>query len=263
MNSNRLEQLTQKLEHSLDCLAELSAINKAHSLEISSQRNDASRVPGKCFRADPYCELDTAAALHKAIDCIEETVGKISDEIDQPWNRRPLRKVDEAISSELAMCLGKVTLHHPFQPFLRGYLEPCETRVVAPFLPVGLVQYLEKIPYVRGSLKRENHGHWGYHYHYYDTKERRSDTLLTFDNDPTTNCPNATPCKPHTACNQGCLPQLKWEKHSEKGTIKAKMGRWGDEKRESAYSVCKPDTLKWDLSKFKHPKSDASDLWPR
>lgn len=129
---------------------------------------------------------------------------------------------------------------------LRGDVEIRRAIPLVEAIPDTLVQYLITVPGLREQLAKERHGHWGYHYHYLDARDRRSDTLLTFDQK------SATPLN----------PTLRWEKHAERRGFEARAANWGDSKRESIYSVCKPDVLRFPLSEFKRPASHSKIVWP-
>jgi hypothetical protein len=118
---------------------------------------------------------------------------------------------------------------------------------IAPPISEGVFQLLVMVPGTRDWIKRELHGvQWGYHYHYLDAKNRRSDTLLTFDRD------SKNPINPN----------LCWERHAEGDKIRAKANLWGCDKRQSVYSVCYPDIKRFTLSNFKRPATDAAVVWP-
>jgi len=90
-------------------------------------------------------------------------------------------------------------------------------------------------------LRKENHGQ-GYHFHYCDKRERRSDTILTFD-DPT--------------------PSLFFEKHAEnKAKFIAKPMSWSSGRRFSVYGACLPIWRKMGPAHFKRPGNKASVLYP-
>jgi hypothetical protein len=131
-------------------------------------------------------------------------------------------------------------------PILRGEVELLKTEPIAVGIPDEVVEFLVTVPGTTDQITRESHGHWGYHYHYLDSKGRRSDTLLTFD---------------RTSLNV-TNPKLCWEKHAEGGKFKARAGAWGSDKRQSVYLVCHPHASKFGLSAFKRPASDAEIVWP-
>jgi hypothetical protein len=146
--------------------------------------------------------------------------------------------------------LGAEEIRGPLIPFLRGNLESILRVVVAPDLPENVVALFLTIPGLKELLKRENHGHWGYHFHYYDAKQRRSDTLLTFARQLKT-LPDGRKVKVVT-----------WERHSETSHFAARAATWGTNKRASMYNACVGDSAKRNLNDFKKPAKDAQALWP-
>lgn len=161
-----------------------------------------------------------------------------------------IRQKNFAIVQDDLWSLGAEEIRGPLIPFLRGSLEPILRVVVAPDLPESVVALFLTIPGLKELLKRENHGHWGYHYHYLDAKERRSDTLLTFARQLKT-LPDGQKVKVVT-----------WERHSESSHFAARAATWGTNKRESVYGACVGDSAKRDLNDFKRPDKDAQALWP-
>lgn len=146
--------------------------------------------------------------------------------------------------------LGTEEIRGPLITFLRGKLEPIRRVVVAPDLPDKVLALFLTIPGLKELLKREIHGHWGYHYHYLDAKERRSDTLLTFDRQLKA-LPNGQQVKVVT-----------WERHSETNHFAARAAIWGAKKRQSVHEACVGDSAKRNLNDFKKPAKDAEALWP-
>jgi len=146
--------------------------------------------------------------------------------------------------------LGAEEIRGPLIPFLRGNLEPILRVVVAPDLPENVVALFLTIPSLKELLKRENHGHWGYHYHYLDAHGRRSDTLLTFER------------QLKTLSDGKKVKVVTWERHSESSHFAARAASWGANKRESVYEACVGDSAKRNLNDFKKPTKDAQALWP-
>jgi hypothetical protein len=184
----------------------------------------------------------------RLIASIEESAGDIARRCDQPWRRV---RTDGGGGKQEGVgrgvwTLGTVEFLVEKRPIRRGAVELRRTEALAPDLPDAVVEYLVTVPGTRDHLAREIHGHWGYHYHYLDHRNRRSDTLLTFDRDSPT----------------GIMPTLCWERHAEGQKFKARAAQWGTDKRESVYSACRPDTLRFSLADFKHPASDAEEVWP-
>lgn len=181
---------------------------------------------------------------------IDDSIGTLQGAIENDdLDLRPRRQGFPGFQDNL-WSLGAEEFYGQLVPFLRGNLQPIRRVVVAPALPENVVFLFLAIPGLRETLTRENHGHWGYHYHYLDAKKRRSDTLLTFD---------------RKLKVQGCGQTDKivtWEKHSEASHFKARAATWGDKKRQSVYEACVGDSTKRNLNDFKKPGKDAEALWP-
>lgn len=181
---------------------------------------------------------------------IDDLIGKMQSAIEQDDLDLHPRRKDFSDVHDSHWSLGAEEIHGPLLPFLRGNLEPILRVVVAPALPENVVILFLTIPGLREILTRENHGHWGYHYHYLDAKKRRSDTLLTFDR------------KLKTQHGGQKDKVVTWEKHSEASHFKARAATWGDKKRQSVYKACVGDSTKRNLNDFKKPGKDAETLWP-
>ena len=172
-----------------------------------------------------------------------------------------LKEIDDLIPTDFAadipsdftlgksevFCFGTVQKLLEQKPILRGLAEAVETVPVGSTQSQKLAFYLISIPGLKEKLCRENHDHFGYHYHYLDKDKRRSDTVLTFG-------------KPQIG-TKGFT--LFFEKHAiKKAGFPAKMDLWGEKKRISTYETCVPDLNKRLLSEFKRPSVNASPLWP-
>ncbi|MDK3075796.1 hypothetical protein QO034_22330 [Sedimentitalea sp. JM2-8] len=181
---------------------------------------------------------------------IDDLVGDLQSAIEQDDLDLSARQKNFPAIYDDRWSLGTEELRGPLMPFLRGNLEPIRSVVVAPDLPEGVFALFLSIPGLKELLKREIHGHWGYHYHYLDAKERRSDTLLTFDRQLKT-LPGGQQVKVVT-----------WERHGETSHFAARAATWGAKKRESVYEACLGDSAKRNLNDFKKPAKDAEALWP-
>ncbi len=188
------------------------------------------------------------ATARSLVTSIEEALLSITGFHGQEWRRNQVRNYVRRNGhfDEYGWSIGTVVYHLENRPVLRGNIELCNTEPIGGNISERLVQYLIAIPGIRDQLMRERHGHWGYHYHYIDDSKRRSDTLLTFDH-RTSSIPS---------------PALWWERHAEHHNFKARANLWGVEKRESVYSACIPDTLRFGLQDFKCPKANAEVVWP-
>jgi hypothetical protein len=189
-----------------------------------------------------------APVARQLASSIEEAASEIVDGLD------PVQPQYDALPRSFALrdgdvdvwTLGAVTYRVSQRSILRGSIELRKTEPIAIGLPELAVYYFLSVPGIRDQLVRERHGHWGYHYHYVDSKSRRSDTLLTFDRNS---------IQPTTPC-------LCWERHAENGKFKARADLWGGEKRQSVYAACQPDISRFALSAFKRPAADAEVVWP-
>lgn len=188
-----------------------------------------------------------AAAAREMIGAIEESVQTIAGRLDSRWQRSEIDAYEgDNSDADSSWALGVVTFCVERLQILRGDIELRKTEPIAAGIPDEVVAFLVTVPGTRDQITRENHGHWGYHYHYLDSKGRRSDTLLTFDH----------------ASRNAATPNLCWEKHAEGDKFKARAGAWGSDKRQSVYTVCHPHALSFGLLAFKRPASDAEIVWP-
>ncbi|MCQ0093403.1 hypothetical protein [Roseovarius sp. M141] len=182
--------------------------------------------------------------LQPMLDELSTTLKEIDDQI--PSDFAADIPSDFTIGDSEVFCFGTVHKLLEQKPILRGFAEAVKSEPVGSTQSRKLAFCLISIPGLKEKLCRENHGHFGYHYHYLDKDERRSDTVLTFGN-PQAGTKGVT---------------LFFEKHAiKKAGFVAKMNLWGNKKRISTYATCAPDLKKWPLSEFKRPSIDASPLW--
>lgn len=223
-----------------DCIGGIVSA-RGHLRELSSVGRESSRWEN--FRQDLEDEVERLLLnLNAGIDELRDLIEK--HELN--WPEGPSVRTGD---QKEHWSLGTEEFRGHLIPFLRGELEPVRRVVVAPGLPDGVVILFLSIPRLRDLLERENHG-WGYHYHYLDSKSRRSDTLLTFEHEL------------RTLQDGQQVRVLTWERHSEKGHFAARAARWGDKKRESVYAACTDDSAKRALSDYKLPAKDAEAVWP-
>lgn len=191
-------------------------------------------------------EVDFSALLREIVDLVGDLRSAMKqDGLNLPTTQKNLELVHGDLWS-----LGAEEIRGPLIPILRGRLEPVLRVVVAPYLPENVVALFLTIHGLKELLKRENHGHWGYHYHYLDAKERRSDTLLTFAR------------RLKTLPDGRNVKVVTWERHGETSLFAARAGTWGANKRESVYRACVGDSSRRNLNDFKRPANDAQTLWP-
>lgn len=199
--------------------------------EVSNRENFEEEVNGLLCKID-----DLVGNLQSTMERDNLDLGADRNNPEDPYND--------------LWSLGVEEIRGPLIAFLRGKLEPVRRIVVAPDLPGNVLALFLTIPGIKGLLKREIHGHWGYHYHYLDAKERRSDTLLTFDPQVKT-LPDGQQVKVVT-----------WERHSETSHFAARAATWGAKKRQSVHEACVRDSAKRKLIDFKKPGKDADAIWP-
>lgn len=224
-----------------DCLGRIHRA-RGHLRELSSIGHEHGHADN--VRLDVEEEADKLLGqVQESIDVLDEAIRR--NEIGPPEDRT-LR----AGAEDGGWSLGTVELRTPLIPILRGSIEPVRRVVIAPRLPAGVVLFFLSIDGLRELLVREVHGHWGYHYHYLDAKERRSDTLLTFEQHLRTLRPGQQ------------VRVLTWERHAEKSKFKARAWDWADKKRESVYRACLTDSAKRALTDYKVPAKDAEIVWP-
>ena len=163
------------------------------------------------------------------------------------WRQRDGRDAS-ARSSESYV---SATLFAGRKPVLRGVLEQYWAFPASPPLSDELLAYLTRaIPGERDILVGEDHG-FGWHYHYCDRAERRSDVIMSFDS-RTTKSQGVTAVHP-----------LRWEPHAvNKARFQARPFSWRDRKRSSVYAACAGDLNTKQIQDFKTPSANAQDLWP-
>ena len=201
-------------------------------------------------RTDPLVILpEHEGEARELLGAIGLALHKIAGRLDIEWRPGQVGADecdDDYDDWDWSWALGAVTFSVQKYQFLRGEIELRKTEPIAPGIPDGVIEFLVTVPGTKDKITREIHGHFGYHYHYLDSKERRSDTLLTFDRKSTS----------------AATPDLCWERHAEGDKFKAKAGMWGVGKRKSVYSVCHPQASSIGLGNFKRPASDAEIVWP-
>lgn len=185
---------------------------------------------------------DDAAFLRENLGVIADSLRRLEDALgDEDAPPPPMETTDAFFS------LGRYETVETRRPIWGGHLEP----IVGRTLPVRsrvVVAFLISLP-DRDLLKRERHSHFGWHYHYLDARERRSDIVLCWDIRATV--------------QTGLVRPLFQEKHAEGGSaFKARPELWGDRKRQSVHAACAPD-LKRPIDEFRAPTNKAEAVWPR
>lgn len=113
-------------------------------------------------------------------------------------------------------------------------------------------------------LKPEIHGaNWGWHYHYLDRKQRRSDHLLSWD---TRTLPKeATAAKPEKVPRAMRGQPLFGEEHAEKDAeFAARPDLWGATKKQTMHTACSEHLARRGnkLDEFRCASSKAFAVWP-
>lgn len=137
----------------------------------------------------------------------------------------------------------------PIREIHRGYLEPFRYIAFVENVPDIAALYLMQLPGSADYLDRDNHG-VGWHYHYLPDRYTRSDVILSWDT------------RWQSVQKKDPRPIFQ-EKHGEgRYKFKAKPWLWGDEKRQSMHSVCKPDLDQWPIEEFRCASNKAAAVWP-
>jgi hypothetical protein len=77
--------------------------------------------------------------------------------------------------------LGSIILRLPIRTIHGGFVEPLMRAPIIRHVPETVVAFLLEIPGGRDLLQREHHNQIGWHYHYLNFKEARSDVVLCWD----------------------------------------------------------------------------------
>jgi len=234
---SRLAQVKRRLVAALDAAPQAwqSPPEQDVGFERLTKIGPRDRL-GVCFETPEFSE---------ALAEIDINVRMIDDALrdGEMHVYRPEERLPPMVPAE-GFCLGWVRIRHDFRGIVRGRLQVARDVPIAPSLTQRVVYFLISIGGSDDFLSRENHGHWGYHYHYCNWKEERSDTILCFDAAATREVP------------------LFSEKHAE-GNAKfpARPARWKSEKQKSIYFACAPDLKRWPKGPFKTPSKDATLVW--
>jgi hypothetical protein len=198
-------------------------------------------------RSEPEDSIHSAIPNREMFE-IEESIGLIA--FDSRRLRDALAMVGQTIrrierndsANAQFEYYGMLSIYQGRASFFRGYVDRHLNVPIVRSRDPGVIHFLAKIPNVGDKLKRENHAHFGIHYHYLNSSEERSDTILCF--------------------------QLgtDWPLFSEKQAVKssefpARPGGWSAKKRKSVYGVLKPETRRFPAKEFRPPSTDAAIVW--
>jgi hypothetical protein len=137
---------------------------------------------------------------------------------------------------------GMITHNLGRRSFYRGFLDKRRTVPLLRRSSPDLLAFLQKVPKFGDHLKRENHAHFGVHYHYLDASRKRSDTVLCF-------------------ASSKHWP-LFAEKHAERRALfSARPRGWSEDRRRSIYEVLNSEKGKFPGTEFRSPGRDSSLVW--
>lgn len=122
------------------------------------------------------------------------------------------------------------------KPILRGFVQPLRREPLLRGIPDRVALYIITLDGGNDYLERETHG-MGWHYHYLNRHQERSNVILSWDTRWKEPCPQT---KPPT------LRALFVEPHGEKSNscFVARTSLWGYKKRASIHDACLPDLTK-------------------
>ena len=199
----------------------------------------SAELPGELATSSPIY-VDQATELNEVLTELRELVARARDalEAEPPFYLGRVHTV--------AWSLGNVHRYAGSLSVAIGTLDRYFCEPVVPEFGSQLAHFFIGIPGLRDLLKRENHDHFGWHYHYCRKNRDRSDTILSFD------AYSSSPEKP-----------LLWEYHGEhKARFKARPYRWTAHTRENIYNSCKADVLNRPADQFRRPAKNAVLTWP-
>lgn len=228
-----------RLENLLKELRNFSNHEKVGFL-MSSERGGAEGVPAGdgCYPfIIPELFSEYASELLRLIEMVMQRLDQ------QLTKAEAVRSLEQRDSRNLD--LGKIFLELEEFPIVRGSLRLVQCRPIISNISLSTALFLQRVD-KRHDIIRENDG-WGYHFHYCNAKNKRSDTILSF----------------REKLNKHGNEVIFHEGHAEgKSTFHARVDLWGRKKRKSAYNACLIGLGKFTLADFKKPGASAATLWP-
>jgi len=224
-------------------IAELRSFSSHEKIEFlaRSVRTGADDLPtgeGSLQIIIPNHFYEDASGLLRKIEIVSQRINQqLSDaEGVSPLERRDSKSLD----------LGEIFLERAEFPIVRGSLRLVQCRPIISNIPDRTAYFLQRVD-KKHVVIRENHGGWGYHFHYCNAKKKRSDTILSF----------------REKLNKHGNKVVFHEGHAEgKSAFHARVDLWGRKKKESAYSACLSGVGKFKLTDFKKPGASVGTLWP-
>lgn len=210
--------------------------------EMSVSYSDDFRVVSKPYRLPDRNELEDWNGRGRAEELVEELARRlVNANRDSSAAERPRH----------SGTLGSRTINGALRKIRRGYLLPEKRVPLLRRVPADVIYFIATLPGGKDFLLREHHGPVGWHYHYLDKAQRRTNVILSWE-DLTQGIQTPHP--------------LFYERHAEgKSTVKARPERWEDEKRESMHRACSGDLRNshWKPDAFRRAAAKAVAVWPR
>lgn len=239
----RLENDNENVFRLEDLLAKLRSFSSHEKVEFlaSGGREDAEDFrtgEHKFPLIIPERFYEHASGLLREIEIVTQRLNQQLRDTEgvSPFERQDSRSLD----------LGEIFLEREEFPIIRGSLRLVQGRPIILSASAITAHFIQRVG-KRHVVIRENHGGWGYHFHYCDVKNKRSDTILSFREN----------------LNKHGYKVVFHEVHAEgKSSFDARLNLWGHKKKKSAYSACLIGFGKFTLADFKKPGASAKTLWP-
>jgi hypothetical protein len=188
------------------------------------------RDPPELLQDEPNRDITLVAAENPIIDDLFTDISDLENVLS--------KKSDPAELGEY----GAVTLHLGRRSFYRGFLDRRRTIPLLQRSSPDVIRFLERVPKFGDHLKRENHSHFGIHYHYLNSSRKRSDTVLCFS------------------------PPSPWplfaEKHAQKfAHFPARPRAWSEDRRHAVYDVLRTERERFKADEFRRPKNGSTLVW--
>lgn len=137
---------------------------------------------------------------------------------------------------------GTINQHLGRRSFHHGFIDKRRSVPLLRRSSPDVIRFLVQVPNFREHVTRENHAHFGIHYHYLDSKKRRSDTVLCF------------------------APPSPWplfaEKHAERSAqFPARPGAWVEDRRKAVYDVLNVEKSRFSSNEFRRPSNGSALVW--
>ncbi len=186
--------------------------------------------PPESLRDKPGRPITLIAPESQTLHNLRAKISELEDVLSERYDQVELREY------------GTLTQHLGRRSFYRGFLDKRRTIPLLQRSSPDVIHFLQKVPKFGDHLKRENHAHFGIHYHYLDSSKRRSDTVLCF--------------KPPTPW------PLFAEKHAQKSAhFAARPRAWSEDRRKTVYDVLSPEKGRFKTVEFRRPSSDSALVW--